>query len=218
MTVSTIHNRILRGMFLLCLTLPWAANAAFSGRLPATPGGADYQAWYDDQLDVTWLGNATVGGLGDHGELTDWAANLRVGGVGGWRLASMDVNDDGASFDCGAGNQVACLDNEYGHLYWFGAGDVHGDGVTPTSPGPFTGLVAEHFWSSTLQPVPMPSNARFFAFATGSPGLGSQTANEFFGWAVREGDVGLVPLPPAAWLLGSALAVMLPRRRRRRRR
>ena len=30
-------------------------NAALLGRLPATPGGTDYQVYYDDAADLTWL-------------------------------------------------------------------------------------------------------------------------------------------------------------------
>jgi hypothetical protein len=36
------------------------AQAALVGRLPATPGGSDYQAYYDTVLDITWLANANL--------------------------------------------------------------------------------------------------------------------------------------------------------------
>ena len=54
------------GIILLLVFL--SANAAFEGRLPATPGGTDYQAYYDDQLDITWLSdaNAAVGTQWDY--------------------------------------------------------------------------------------------------------------------------------------------------------
>ena len=38
-----------------------SANAALVGRLPLTPGGTDYQAAYDDVLDITWLTDADLG-------------------------------------------------------------------------------------------------------------------------------------------------------------
>lgn len=34
------------------------ANAELLGRLPATPGGTDYQAYYDTEADLTWLADA----------------------------------------------------------------------------------------------------------------------------------------------------------------
>lgn len=36
------------------------AHAELLGRLPATPGGNDFQAYYDSDLDVTWLGDANL--------------------------------------------------------------------------------------------------------------------------------------------------------------
>jgi len=37
-----------------------SAQAALHGRLPATPGGTDYQAYWDDGLNVTWTANANL--------------------------------------------------------------------------------------------------------------------------------------------------------------
>ena len=36
------------------------ANAAFTGRLPTTPSGSAWQAYYDDQLYITWSANANI--------------------------------------------------------------------------------------------------------------------------------------------------------------
>jgi len=38
--------------------------------------------------------------------------------------------------------------------------------------------------------------------------------NNFYVWAVRDGDVAAVPLPGAAWLFGSALMGVLYAKRR----
>ena len=40
------------------LVLSTSVNAALVGRLAATPGGTDYQAYYDDVADLTWLADA----------------------------------------------------------------------------------------------------------------------------------------------------------------
>ena len=37
-----------------------SSNAALIGRLPATQGGTDYQAYYDNVLDITWLADANL--------------------------------------------------------------------------------------------------------------------------------------------------------------
>jgi hypothetical protein len=48
------------------------AYADLQGRLPATPGGTDYQAVYDTDRDITWLanGNAGAGSVFDDGVST----------------------------------------------------------------------------------------------------------------------------------------------------
>jgi hypothetical protein len=48
-------------MLVVCLAvfaLATYAQAELEGRLPATPGGDDYQAYYDTVLDITWLAHA----------------------------------------------------------------------------------------------------------------------------------------------------------------
>jgi len=46
------------------------ADAALLGRLAATPGGTDYQAYYDDVLDITWAANANINGA------AGWSAQM----------------------------------------------------------------------------------------------------------------------------------------------
>ncbi len=36
------------------------ANAELHGRLPATPNGTDYQAYYDDVTNLTWLKDSNL--------------------------------------------------------------------------------------------------------------------------------------------------------------
>jgi len=40
------------------LVLSTSANSALLGRLALTEGGVDYQAYYDDEADLTWLADA----------------------------------------------------------------------------------------------------------------------------------------------------------------
>ena len=74
------------------LVLSTSANAALIGRLEATPGVGDYQAYYDDVADLTWLADANYaqtsrydvdGGMTWY-QANTWAADLNVGGVDGW--------------------------------------------------------------------------------------------------------------------------------------
>lgn len=61
--------------------LTCTSNAALIGVLPATSGGTDWQAYYDDLLDITWAANANMDSSGSWGSQVAWAAGLTLGGV-----------------------------------------------------------------------------------------------------------------------------------------
>lgn len=120
----------------------------------------------------------------------------------------MDINGDGSNanlVDCSAAgtSQSACADNEYGHLFYYGAGTTKGAGITTANQSPFSNIQSGGYWSST-EHANIVLDARVFDFGTGANGVAYEynTANV---WAVHDGDVSLVPLPAAAWLFGSAL-------------
>ncbi len=108
--MNTVLKNI-TGAALLSVGLLSTANAALVGRLAATPGGTDYQAYYDNVLDITWLAdaNAGAGSSFDDGfsatdgrmfwqSAVDWAASLNVSGVTGWRLPTV-TPINGSSFN-----------------------------------------------------------------------------------------------------------------------
>lgn len=70
-------KRWVASLLLSGLLLATSAHAALQGRAPATPGGTDYRAAYDDVLDITWVTNAALSGLGNWDDQVDWAANLQ---------------------------------------------------------------------------------------------------------------------------------------------
>ncbi len=120
-----------------------SANAAFFGRLPATPGGVDYQAYYDDQLNITWTADANINGLDTQDNQVAWADGLTINGIDGWRLPNVDRDGDGSRGSvavCFRGTQAACMDNEYGHLFHYGAAATLGDGITSSNSGPFNNI------------------------------------------------------------------------------
>lgn len=171
------------------------ANAAFFGRLETSAGSGIYQAYYDDQLDITWTANANINSTDTWANQVAWAAGLTIDSIGGWRLPNMDINGDDDILACSL-DQAACKDNEYGHLFYYGAGMIFGSGITSSSPGPFSNVQPGNYWSGTE-----------FAFSSTDSWLlnfstsNSAAANKFlnlFVWAVRDGDIdGVVdPLPP----------------------
>ena len=209
--MNTVLKNI-TGTALLSVGLLSAANAALIGVLPATSGGSDFQAYYDDQLDISWTANANINSFDNWDNQVAWAAGLDIDGVTGWRLASVDVNGDGTIVNCTA-DQAACMDNEYGHLFNYGAGIVFGSGITLSRPGPFSNFQFDDYWSGT-ESAPNPSSAWDFNFSR-SRQFEFNKANNFVAWAVHSGNVSAVPVPAAVWLFGSGLIGLLGLARRK---
>ncbi len=195
----------------LCLSVVVPAEAALLGRLPATPGGTDYQAAYDDVLDITWVTDAALSGSDTWEYQRDWASDLDYLGFKDWRLASMKVlagvptGTAGSVVNCSTASEEDCRDNELGYMYRHNLADIPGndkrgthtvDGVT------LTGIQTE-YWSGTQH---VESNvAWFFRFDLGGE-VSDGTFHDRYGWAVRPGDV---PLPGAVVLMGTALVGLL---------
>jgi hypothetical protein len=117
---------------LLCGTAAQAAPVSGQGTWETTlkardldgDGAAD--AFYDTELNVTWLRNANANGLMAWDSAKTWANNLVVGGFGGWRLPFVvDTGMPGCDFsnfggtDCGYNVQTksgATVHSELAHL------------------------------------------------------------------------------------------------------
>lgn len=160
---------------------------------------------YDDVLDVTWTQNANINSFAVWDDQVAWADGLslfdsvRNVSLDNWRLPSMDLNLDGTIVDCSTATELACRDNEYGYMF-------HQNGVSSTSPGLFEGLQGGGYWSGT-ELAGDSSSAWRTLFANGSQPFTAKTDFNF-AWAVRGGDVGVVPIPAAVWLFGSARGLL----------
>ena len=189
--------------------------ASLTGVLPSTPGGTDYQAYYDDQLNITWTANANLY-TGDWYTADATVTSLTINGVSGWRLPNMDVNGDSVIVDCTSSAQGDCRDNEYGHLFYYGSGTTFDSGVSSLDPAPFSNVQAAEYWSID------PTTTAIFSFCKLSGGRGCMSSGGSYGltgpysaWAVHDGNVGTVPAPAAVWLFGSALVGLVGIGRRR---
>lgn len=167
--------------------------AAFFGRLETSPGSGIYQAYYDDQLEITWTADANINGDDTWENQVAWAASLNINGVTGWRLPNMDIPGNDVPVDCAVVLQDSCRGNEYGHLFYYGAGTILRNGITPTNPGPFNSVQAGGYWSSNTLPSD-PDKALGFDFIDGIFFIGDKAGNEF-AWAVHDGDVAGSPMP-----------------------
>ncbi len=211
------------------------ADAALLSRLSG-------QAYYDTVLDITWLADANYAwtsgydsdGLMSLAAAQSWIVSLNVAqhlGASDWRLpVIVDTGTPGCNFgytgtDCGW--NVDLSTGEMAHLYYstlgnIGLYDTSGNltGCSLSSPwcltntGPFSNLRPYIYASGTLY-APDPSLAWHFHFDNGIQEY-DYKGSEMFAWAVRPGDIGLVPVPGAVWLFGSALGVMSALRRRLR--
>lgn len=177
---------------------------------------ATYEAYYDPNLDVTWLADANyaqTSGFDADGAMTwdtatAWVAGLDIYGISGWRLPSADADGDGTIVNCFGGGIAGCVDNEMGFLFWE-------EGITTATPAPFSNVQGNTYWSDT-EHASDPSIAWVSGF-TGSQGYADKNSSNFtYTWVVHSGDVGtsVVPLPAAVWLFGSGLIGLLGMARR----
>ena len=153
-----------------------SANATLVSRL----GGL---AYYDTDADLTWLANANASGsFMQWSDAMNWAANLKVAGVTGWRLPTT------SDTDC----RFGCTGSEMGNLFY------------NVSLSLFTGVQLDYYWSSTKYALNPANVAWAFNMQNGRQDPDGKTGYNY-AWAVHSGDVGAVPIPPALWLLGSGL-------------
>lgn len=212
-----------------------SANASLVGRLPSTPGGTDYQAAYDTVLDITWLTDAALSGLGNGDNRVGWADGLDTAnylGFDGWRLASMSVTaglPTGTAtttvVDCSTATELACRDNELGYMYYHNLGGSFLDDLTGTQTVGDVTLtdIQSLYWSGTeFTPslsayCPLPICVWEYDFGFGGSSITGSGFSGHYGWAVRSGDViSAVPIPAAVWLFGSGLVGLLGIARRKK--
>lgn len=175
----------------------WSLNATaeLAGRLPSNPDGTDYQAWYDDELDLTfvvdgaWL--SVLGASGD-GEV-DWPTLvnrlgfLMIDGLAGWRLPALDVNGDGVVVDCATASDV-CTDNELQHFYLaaYAMRQQADQADVPHMPN----MAPGYYWTDSDCPTGYECRLAFGTFGSGGVVVRSHVANTHRVIVVRPGDVG----------------------------
>lgn len=177
---------------LLLGTMGPAHADTFVGVLPATPGGSNYQAYYDSTLNLTLLANATIENYMTWTQANNWAAGLNIDGVTGWTLPKTNEVDPtcngqasiSATVTIGYGTN--CTGSPLGHLFYDVFGGTQTNGIA--NEGPFQNIQPTGYWTSTPVSV-VPGNAWAFSFFDGTQ-LFYPNSLGLYAWAVHAGDAG----------------------------
>jgi hypothetical protein len=163
--------------------------------------GMSFNLIYDDVQEITWFDFTQVAAYGE--TQINWAEGLEVA-YGGTTLDTWRLTDPGSDPKHGSGD----TGSEMGHLYHLSLGN---DGTPPFNAGPFEELYAYTYWTGIATQPPYYWR---FNFRSGHLGTWGPNEYQFNGMAVIDGDVGAVPIPGAAWLLGSGLLGLIGIRRK----
>ena len=157
---------------------------------------------YDEDLDITWLANANSGGTQNWVDALAWAASLEVGGVMGWRLPTADTCT-GPSCDA-----------EFNHLFYNELGGSTGTPITGNS-SPFSDIQGV-YWTNEER-----TDDSAYIIYFGNAGLAGtrdwayKTA-PVSTWAVHDGNITSVPIPPAILLFASGFLGLIATARRKK--
>lgn len=208
------------------LDITWMANANAIAGTPFDDGA------FNDDGRVSW-NNALA-----------WADALVFGGFDDWRLPSVaplngtnfvltapiaydgskdrgyNVSAPGSAYPYSTASELAYMFHiNLGNLGYYAldataSTDPPQPGWGLTNTGPFANLQADIYWTNTV--YPLPNWAFRFDFDLGVQ-LGDDTTqpfNTWRAWAVRDGDVAVVPEPAGLSMVGAALAGLIWIRRR----
>lgn len=198
--------------------ITWLANANLA--VTETFGVSGINAnngtmnWYTAQ---SWIGAMNTSNyLGYH----DW----RLPTVAG----SSICNWDGSGLGCGY--NVNTSYSEMAHLFYdelgnkaiYSSAGVYQDSgyglvddpANPNDESLFTNLQSRSYWNGTMY-ADIAGFAWEFNFGNGGQSRSTTDGSTLFALVVRPGDIGAVPVPAAAWLLGSGLLGLIGVARRK---
>ena len=173
-------------------------------------------AYYDDESDLTWLADASAGTGLNWVDAKNWAAELNIDGVTGWRLPDTQQPDATCSIQTSTKSSgYNCTGSELGNLFYNVLGGSADSGITSVHNDNYFlfNNVQDTFYFSATE---YGNVGEVWVFATYNgyqdtlfANLGSNS------WAVHSGDVSAVPIPAAIWLFGSSLIGLIGFARRK---
>lgn len=218
-----------RPVHVLSLSIALLASTSAHAALISRLGG---QAIYDTDLNITWIADANlaqtqtfgVAGISDYGQMNwyaanDWIAAMNAAnylGFSNWRLPTTvqpDISCIPNGFSLFYVGGPGCYVGEMGHLHYDEFGGTYAisyslddlaDPGDPIELAKFSNIQIVKYWTSTSLEND-PDRAWNFSFAFGSQDALYKADAPLHVLAVRDGDVGVVPIPAALWLFGSGL-------------
>jgi len=155
---------------------------------------------------------------------TQWLGSIGYGGASDWRLPATPQPDAtcGDQYDPGGGLPLQgygynCTGSDLGHLFYTEGQLTAGQSILADPPGildnHFANMQSSVYWSGT-QFAPDPYFAWFFT----DDGYQSRDdrGSQFYGWAVRPGQVAAAPLPATGLLMALGLLALGATRHGRR--
>lgn len=205
------------------LGISGTAHAALQGR-DLNGSAGSFEAYYDTELNITWLANANVNGQMTWAAANTWAANLSIVDAvnnityDNWRLPTTLQPDASCGIQPGPGTSYGwgCSGSEMGHLFYSELGGTAGQSILTSADADmakFSNLKADRYWSSTAY-VPSAGYAWNFYFDNGYQGANLDTI-ERYALAVSPGDVAAIPEAETYAMMLAGLGLIGWRVRRR---
>lgn len=207
-----------------------AAHAALQGR-DLDGNLSTFEAYYDTDLDITWLADANQGAGSSYDDwyysMTDgrmtwanamaWATNLSftdgVNVYDNWRLPTTLQPDASCGTLSNTGHMgYNCTGSEMGHLFYSVLGGTAGEAIL-TSADQFTNLQANSYWSATEYAFGTYWAWTFYMY--GGYQYPADKTSGSYALAVSPGDVGAVPEAQTYALMLAGLGLIGWRARRR---
>ena len=220
-----IRTPLIASSLIAASLISGAAHAGLIGR-DLNGSAGSFEAYYDTDLNITWLANANVNGLMNWANANIWAASLSftdgTNVYDNWRLPTTlqpDVSCGSQSVG-GVSHGYNCTGSEMGHLFYSELGGTAGQPILSSADpdvAKFTNLQASHYWSGT-EYVLSTGGAWLFNFFNGNQTALNESSG-FYALAVSPGDVGAangntVPEPQTLALVGLGLLGLAVARRR----